>query len=63
MSDFDAVMTATIVSEEGVAASLAALPLRSRQAALPARVFDFGTYFLIPIELQGHRDERHNFRR
>jgi hypothetical protein len=26
-------------------------------------VFDFGTYFLTPIELQGHRDERHNSRR
>ena len=48
MSDFDAVMTGTIVTERPER-------LSSTDATR--------TYFLTLIELQGHRDEHHNSRR
>ncbi|MBA9032645.1 hypothetical protein HFO88_21170 [Rhizobium leguminosarum] len=68
MSDFGAVMTGTIVTEESVAENYVTVTGGITAAmetgrAPGARRVDFGTYFLTPIELQGHRDERHNFRR
>ncbi|MGO8074136.1 hypothetical protein GR198_17000 [Rhizobium leguminosarum] len=67
MSDFDAVMTGTIVTDEGVAENYVAVTggftAAIKTGCAPGARVRFRHYFLTPIELQGHRDERHNSRR